>query len=101
MDFEEWSAYKIELHGIERMNCKLVSRLRLKVQQKKKKKKKKVQFNFLFISHVVIFRETAWLEDGHPESHLPLIFFSILSALRPCFKVLRVVFLLRFDCSLS
>ncbi len=36
VDFEEWSAYKIQLHGIERMNCKLVSRLRLKVKKKKR-----------------------------------------------------------------
>ncbi len=35
VDFEEWSAYKIQLHGIEWI-CKLVRRLRPKSKKKKK-----------------------------------------------------------------
>ncbi len=38
-DFEEWSAYKIQLHGIESIVS--LSSTETKVQKKKKKKKKK------------------------------------------------------------
>ncbi len=61
VDFEEWSAYKIQRHGIEWIES-LSADWDQKVQQKKKKKKKNLTYPikieiYIFAKQMFVFKK--------------------------------------------